>query len=354
MTRVLQPHDDYWTHDVVLSEAIFSAFRGKPRQVRALIHESPERYQFLKPEERQIVPVAALQGERIYVQAQFSVAVPDLYLTVGLSGQPGLDGAVGAVIGAEQRGRRREEIGKAQAWYYPADRLLLLFECFFIPRFRDAPLLEDANLPALWMGMEGWLIGRFPEAERLATPFRDLEYDTESYQAFLRRMGYAPVAKAAFGKAVHAGRRRPQPGSAPALYSLCLRCGLEIGGEYCPRCDASDPQRSVSAPAPDHRAREAWQELRDQGLPVPSQPWTRLDDYYAWLEQHNEPSIYDGWGNAEPADITGTRGTEPLSQVCERCGSQKVRVTQTNGSISPPRLVCAVCGWEHHEGARHV
>lgn len=144
---------------MVLSEGTFRAFRGKPRQVRALIHESPGRYQVLKSEEREIVPVAALQGERMYVQAQFSIAVPDLYFTVGLSGQPGSDGAVGAVIGAEQRGWRREEIGKAQVWYYPADRLLLLFECFFNPCFRDAPLLEDVKRahcsPPLHAGVDG-------------------------------------------------------------------------------------------------------------------------------------------------------------------------------------------------------
>ena len=125
---------------------------------------------------------------------------PNVYLTVGLWPRPAADGSIGQVVGTEQRGQRRQELGKAQAWYYEADRLVMVWECFYHRFYRDAPLLEDANMAALWQGMERWLAERFQEAQRIAATFRDPLFQTEEYQAFLRRLGYPPVAPAAFGK----------------------------------------------------------------------------------------------------------------------------------------------------------
>jgi hypothetical protein len=95
------------------------------------------------------------------------------------------------------------------------------------------------------------------------------------------------------------------PGVGP-LYSLCLRCGQSFDGECCPRCDPPAAPPST-APAPDPRAVQAWEELKAQGLPVPAQPWTQVEKYYTWVEQHNGPSIYDGWGTVEPADLARMR-----------------------------------------------
>ena len=153
-------------------------------------------------EEQEITPVARLRGTRTYVHAQVFTWEPNVYLTVGLLSRPAVDGSIGQVVGREQRGQRRQELGKAQSWYYPAEGLLMIWECFFNGFFRDAPLLEDDNMAALWQGLERWLTERFPQAQRIATPFRDPLFKTEDYQAFLRRLGYVPVAKAAFGKAL--------------------------------------------------------------------------------------------------------------------------------------------------------
>jgi hypothetical protein len=44
---------------------------------------------------------------------------------------------------------------------------------------------------------------KFPKAETLATPFNDpIAESIEEYQAFLKTLGYSPLAKAAYGKKV--------------------------------------------------------------------------------------------------------------------------------------------------------
>lgn len=193
--------DDYWTEEIQVGEGIFRYYHDEPRPVLAQIHVSEGPYTFAAAE-REIVPVTTLQGIRTYVQARLFAWEPDLRLTVGLLARPAADGRIGQVIGTEQRDLRRQELGKAQAWYYPADGLILLWECFFNRFYRDAPLLEDANMVALWQGLERALAERFQEAQRIATPFRDPLFRTEDYQTFLRRLGYSPVAPAAFGKSV--------------------------------------------------------------------------------------------------------------------------------------------------------
>ncbi len=193
--------DDYWTEEVQLSKGTFRYYHNMPRTVWAQIHISEDSYTFAAAE-REIVPVTALEGTRRYVHAQVFAWEPNLFLTAGLWPQPSADGSIGQIIRAEQRGQRRQELGKAQAYYYEEEGLIVVWECFFNGHWRDAPLLEDANMAALWQGLERWLAERFEEARRIATPFRDPLFRDEDYQAFLRRLGYAPVALAAYGKPI--------------------------------------------------------------------------------------------------------------------------------------------------------
>jgi hypothetical protein len=99
-----------------------------------------------------------------------------------------------------QRGRE-VQVGNAQAWYYSADKTIVLWECFFEDRFQKHPLLDDANMQNLWKGFEHWLVKKFPKATTLATPFNDpIAQSIEEYQSFLKSLGYSPIAQAAFGK----------------------------------------------------------------------------------------------------------------------------------------------------------
>ena len=87
------------------------------------------------------------------------------------------------------------------AWYYPNNKTLVLWECFFDAQFRKNPIHIDTNMPGLWTHFESWLVKKFPEAKQLATPFNDPIADSiEDYQTFLKKLGYSPIAQAAFGK----------------------------------------------------------------------------------------------------------------------------------------------------------
>jgi hypothetical protein len=57
------------------------------------------------------------------------------------------------------------------------------------------------NMQQLWKSFEHWLIQQFPQASTLATPFNDpIAESIDEYQAFLKTLGYSPIAQAAFGK----------------------------------------------------------------------------------------------------------------------------------------------------------
>jgi hypothetical protein len=82
----------------------------------------------------------------------------------------------------------------------------VLWECFLERHFRDQPLPEDPNMRGLWQSVEGYLLSRFPATTQLVTTDKDPMFETDEYQAFLRELGYKPVAQALYGKEVP---RRP-------------------------------------------------------------------------------------------------------------------------------------------------
>jgi len=187
-------HDPYWQEDVAIGDGRF--YRGETYTIRLRLHTSTERY----AARHEIVPLSQPATTRTYVHAKPYIIVPDITLTVGLYRQPDASGAIGEVRGSDWTGMRHEDIGQMQAWYYPTDQLLILWECFPEERFRtsDDPR-QDATLAALWSGVEAWLAGRFPEARQLVTTWEDI-YERPLWQAFLAEQGYRPVAPAAFVK----------------------------------------------------------------------------------------------------------------------------------------------------------
>ena len=198
MSRIEQGPDPYWQDDAAIDEV--RLFRGEAYTVRMRLHTSTERY----AGRREIVPLSQPAGERVYVHGKPYILVPDITLTVRLHEQPDPVGAIGQVAGSDWTGMRHEEIGQAQAWFYAADRLVVLWECFPEARYRasDDPL-ADTTLAALWTGFEAWLRQRFPGAQQLVTTYEDL-YDRELWRRFLADRGYAAVAPAAFAKALTA------------------------------------------------------------------------------------------------------------------------------------------------------
>lgn len=159
------------------------------------------------PADLDIVPVSRREGERTYFSVEPYILEPKIILQVRLYDEPAADQSIGQVVGSgldEQQPMQRHPCGTAQGWFYPADRLLVIWECMLSKHFSDAPLLDDPNMSLLWQALEAWAVREFPDAQRIATPFRDPQYEDTAYQAFLARLGYQSVAKAAFGKPVEA------------------------------------------------------------------------------------------------------------------------------------------------------
>jgi hypothetical protein len=202
--QIDRAEDDFWTTRIQLFTAHFPSYYTKPQKIWGRFHMSEEKYSASSLE---IIPIKEKKGKRIYVMMQPYVLEPKLSFTVGIYNKPkkyaDQDSAIGEVIDSLNEGLREVQVGNAQAWYYHEDKIIVLWECFFYNQFHKQPLHEDTNMQYLWKGFEHWLIKQFPKATTLATPFNDpIAQSIDEYQAFLKSLGYSPIAKAAFGKKI--------------------------------------------------------------------------------------------------------------------------------------------------------
>jgi hypothetical protein len=181
--------DPFWTHDTFLFDGTFRYYRDKKLPVRGKLHVSEERY---SNDGLELVKLKTRQGVRAYVMMHPYVIVPNLVTTVIVNPKQYADAGemLGKTAGTRVEGFRDVQIGNAQAWYYPEDQVLVLWECFLASFVRDAPLGKDHNMVQLWTGFERWLLERYPETERIVTPWMDPLWQPKDYQAFLRRRGY--------------------------------------------------------------------------------------------------------------------------------------------------------------------
>jgi hypothetical protein len=203
--RIKALEDEFWTERLQLLTAQFPVYYTKPQKVWGRFHTSNEDYFGAASE---IVPLKHKKGRCTYIMMQPYVLEPILTLAVGLYKTPkhyaDQDSVIGKTINQpQQQGFREVQVGNAQAWYYPGDKMIVLWECFFDDSFRKHPLPEDTNMQNLWKGFEHWLVKQYPEATTIATPFHDPIAETiGEYQAFLKELGFSPLAKAAFGKQI--------------------------------------------------------------------------------------------------------------------------------------------------------
>ncbi len=186
--------DAFWTHDLLLGEARVG---GEVSLIRCKLHVADEAYR----DHHAPFPLTHRQGERTYVQAWPYVLEPAATLTV-LVPSPTTSGATGAVADAAWTGLRHRRLGTAQAWAYPADRLLVLWECVLDDGVRQESPLTDPVLTTVWTGFEGVLTRWFPQAERIATPSWEELYERPAWQQFLAGQGYTPLTPGCFVKAV--------------------------------------------------------------------------------------------------------------------------------------------------------
>jgi hypothetical protein len=103
--------------------------------------------------------------------------------------------------------RDPEELGQGQAWYYPHERTLLLWECYLYDHYRQGDPRADDVLKTVWQRFEALLIERVPDATHLVTTRED-DYDQAMWQEFLATQGYVPLPApllrgAAFAKEIN-------------------------------------------------------------------------------------------------------------------------------------------------------
>ena len=204
--RIDTVEDEFWRERLPFFTTQFPTYYRTPQQVHGRFHASDERY---FDGSHEIIPLQAPKGTRTYVMMHPYVLEPKLTFTVGLYNKPkqyaDQESPIGEVIGSNHEGFREAQVGNAQAWYYPADKTIVLWECFFDDRFRKYPLPEDTNMQMLWQSFEHYLLKQFPQATTLATPFNDPIADSiDEYQAFLKTLGYSPLVQGAFGKSISA------------------------------------------------------------------------------------------------------------------------------------------------------
>ena len=202
-----QHNDDFWTHDAPLFVGTFPYYRNDPRMVQARLHVSDEKFRYGNHEIILLTMKPGETGKRTYVMMHPYILEPELFMTVGMYPKPkhyaDQDEAVGEVLSTHVKGMRQHQIGNSQAWYYPIDKTIVLWECYLYEDMRNKPLPEDKHMQNLWHGFENWLYKQYPDATRITTPFNDpIAKTIEEYQTFLRSLGYAPIAQAAYGKEI--------------------------------------------------------------------------------------------------------------------------------------------------------
>jgi hypothetical protein len=195
--------DPFWTHDTFLFEGTFRYYRNKKQPVRGKLHVSNEKYDFNEfGHSLERNSLKAAKGTRIYTLMHPYVIEPNRMMTVALTPKHYADfGTVlGKVSGTHIEGFRDTQLGSAQAWYYPDDRVLVLWESYLYDFVRDLPLRKDPHMALLWTGFEKWLINRYPETEKILTPWADPIWQVKEYQSFLRKRGFKRGNKGTFVK----------------------------------------------------------------------------------------------------------------------------------------------------------
>ncbi len=192
--------DPFWQYDEEIGDG---SFFGSRSAISLKAHVSEERYS--KSEGEELAPLATKRGTRIYVMARPYILEPDYRLTVGVYPQPteqGL-GGLGEVAASDWVGMRPRQIGQAQAWLYPQDRTLIIWEAYLPDFCRADDPRADENLHALWDGFESFLLQHLAHPiERIITPSWEpiSEEAHEQWQEFLTQRGYAAVGNRAFVK----------------------------------------------------------------------------------------------------------------------------------------------------------
>jgi hypothetical protein len=187
--------DPYWMHTAVLGEGNVA---GHKSLIRLHLHRSEE----TAYHEESLFPIAIQRGDtRSYFHAKPYILIPQMTVTVGLT-QPKADtNEIGRAIGADVTKLQEREIGNAQAWYYPAHKALVSWECYLFDPYRTKDPRIDPLLATVWQGFEKMLLNELPDTARMYTTFEPI-YERQVFKTFLAMQGYGLLKKVASLKEV--------------------------------------------------------------------------------------------------------------------------------------------------------
>ena|SRR5918996_3098936 len=185
----------YWTHNLVIGEG---EVQGHKSLLRLQMHRSEETYEYSI---ENLFLISSRRGNRIYFHAKPYILIPQMTLTIGLT-RPKTDSEeIGRVIGSDVKHLQEQEIGNAQAWYYPVDKALVLWECYLFEPYRQEDPRKDALLATIWQGFEKALLKELPDTTKLYTTYETV-YERPVFKTFLAKHGYRLIEKVAFVKEV--------------------------------------------------------------------------------------------------------------------------------------------------------
>jgi hypothetical protein len=161
-----------------------------------------------------LFPVTTKRGEkRSYFHAKPYILYPRWHSPSHSQSQKQRAGKSAGSLGLMWRKR---EIGNAQAWYYPADNALVLWECYLFEPYAQKDPRKDQLLATIWQGFEETLLKELPDTTRIYTTYEPI-YDRPVYKTFLAKQGYGPIKKVAFVKEVSWQQSRRKSFSKPKL-----------------------------------------------------------------------------------------------------------------------------------------
>jgi hypothetical protein len=187
--------DPYWTHNVMIGEGVVEKHKSL---IRLHMHRSEETYEHSIDE---LFPFTTRRGNRSYFLAKPYILLPQMTLTFGVTKPKADSDAIGRVIGSDVTKLQEREIGNAQAWYYPAEKALVLWECYLHQPYRQEDPRKDHLLTTIWQGFEKTLLKELPDTTKVYTLYEPY-YDRPVYKTFLAKLGYRPIENATFVKEV--------------------------------------------------------------------------------------------------------------------------------------------------------
>jgi hypothetical protein len=196
--------DPYWQQILPGGQLILSPGES-PCDLHLQLHTEQEEYEDAS---ELGLELSARRGERVYVHCKPCVLVPRITLTVAFREESlpvysdlttsneepeEMTDLTGQVLGSQVEGMDRQVIGQLQAWYYPADRVIVFWECDLFHGFSQSSPVDPARdtvLMTLWERFEQHLWASFAEARLMITPAWEPEYEQKAWEAFLEQRGF--------------------------------------------------------------------------------------------------------------------------------------------------------------------